>query len=58
VVALGGGVDADPLDQDLLAVRSFARYRHACRCVAVAAFGSRRLGRGGFDAGLTLDLMP
>lgn len=58
VVALGGGVDVDPLEQDLLAVRSFARYRHACRCVAVGGFGSRRLGRGGFDAGLSLDLMP
>lgn len=58
VVALGGGADLDALDGDLLGVRSFARYRHACRCVAIAGFGSRRMGRGGFDAGLSLDLMP
>jgi hypothetical protein len=58
VVWLGGGADVDPLDQKLLAVRSFARYRHSCGCVAVAAFGSHRTGRGGFDAGLSLDLMP
>jgi hypothetical protein len=57
-VQLGGGADLDPLLEQLLAVRSFARYRHACACFAVAAFGSSRVGRGGFDAGLTLDLMP
>jgi hypothetical protein len=39
-------------------VRSFARYRHACGCIALSAFGSTRRGRGGFDAGLALDLMP
>jgi hypothetical protein len=58
VVVLGVGGDADPLEEELLAVRSFARYRHACGCIAVGAFGSARRGRGGFDAGLTLDLMP
>jgi hypothetical protein len=58
VVQLGGGADVDPLSEDLLAVRSFARYRHACGCIALAAFGSARQGRGGFDAGLALDLMP
>ena len=46
------------IDEELLAVRSFARYRHGCGCLAVAAFGSKRTGRAGFDAGLTLDLMP
>lgn len=61
VLWVGAGADVDPAaDQDhrLLAVRSFARYRHACGCLAVAAFGSARQGRGGFDAGLNLDLMP
>ena len=58
VVALGGGVDLDPLAEELLALRSFARYRHACGCVALAGFGSKRVGRGGFDVGLSLDLMP
>ena len=58
---VGGGADVDPAadgDRRLLAAHSFARYRHACGCVAVAAFGSARQGRGGFDAGLSLDLMP
>ena len=55
---VGGGADADPIDSELLAVRSFVRYRHACGCVALGAFGSARQGRGGFDAGLSLDLMP
>jgi len=58
VVQLGGGADLDPLREELLAVRSFARYRHACGCIALAAFGSARQGRGGFDAGLALDFMP
>lgn len=58
VLQLGGGVDVDPLSEDLLAVRSFARYRHACGCIALSAFGSQRRGRDGFDAGLALDLMP
>jgi hypothetical protein len=58
VVVVGGGVDADAIEGELLAVHSFARYRHACGCVAVSAFGSERRGRAGFDAGLSLDLMP
>lgn len=58
VLELGGGVDLDPLEEDLLGLRAFGRYRHACGCVAVAAFGSSRAGRGGFDAGLAFDLMP
>jgi hypothetical protein len=58
VLQVGAGVDIDAVSQDLLAVRSFARYRHACGCVALGAFGSERRGRGGFDAGLALDLMP
>jgi hypothetical protein len=58
VLQVGGGADVDPLSEDLLGVRSFARYRHTCGCIAVSAFGSSRRGRGGFDAGLALDLMP
>ena len=58
VLLLGAGADIDARSRDLLAVRSFARYRHACGCIALAAFGSERRGRGGFDAGLALDLMP
>jgi len=55
---LGGGVDADPLESELLGVRSFARYRHPCGCFAIAGMGSARQGRGGLDASLHVDLMP
>lgn len=58
VLLLSAGIDVDAVERELLAVRSFARYRHPCGCFAVAAFGNQRLGRGGFDAGLSLDLMP
>jgi len=58
VLQVGASVDIDALSQVLLGVRSFARYRHACGCVALGAFGSERRGRGGFDAGLAVDLMP
>jgi hypothetical protein len=55
---LGGGADVDAWAQELLGVHAFARYRHDCGCFAIAAFGSSRVGRAGFDAGLSLDLMP
>lgn len=58
VLHVGGGVDADPVDQELLGVRTFARYRHSCGCFAVSAFGSKRSGRGGVDVGASLDFMP
>ena len=58
VAQVGGGADVDPISEQWLAVHAFARYRHGCSCFAVAAFGSSRSGRGGFDAGLSLDLMP
>jgi hypothetical protein len=55
---LGGGVDVDAWAEELLGLHAFARYRHDCGCFAVSAFGSSRVGRGGFDAGLSFDLMP
>lgn len=55
---VGGGADGDALEPELLGLHAFARYRHDCGCFAVSAFGSSRVGRGGFDAGLNLDLMP
>jgi hypothetical protein len=55
---VGGGADFDPLEKDLLSVRSFVRYRHTCGCLGVSAFATTRSGRGGFDAGVGLDLMP
>jgi hypothetical protein len=55
---VGGGADWAPSDEELLGVRGFARYRHPCGCVALGAYGAKRSGRSGFDAGLSLDLMP
>jgi len=57
-VVVGGGGDVDPMAKELLSVRSFARYRHRCGCVAVSGLVSSRKGRGGFDASLAIDLMP
>jgi hypothetical protein len=58
VLLLGGGADIDAVEQELLGVHGFARYRHACGCIAIAGFAASRMGRAGFDAGLSLDLMP
>ncbi len=59
---LGAGADLDLKnlrgEEQLLALRSFARYRHSCGCVALGAFGSARRGRGGVDVGVSVDLMP
>jgi hypothetical protein len=50
-------------DYDLTADRSLGErgglaYRHPCGCLALVAQAGRRLGRKGFDASLTLDLLP
>lgn len=58
VLWVGGGADWEPSGGELLGVRGFARYRHACGCVALGAFSTKRAGRAGFDAGLSVDLMP
>lgn len=57
-VLIGGGADTDPIEGNLLAVHGVARYRHACGCLGLGAFAGARDGRPGFDAGLSLDLMP
>ncbi|MCC6217679.1 MAG: hypothetical protein IT376_22665 [Polyangiaceae bacterium] len=51
-------VDADATDRTWLGLRASVAYRHPCGCLAVAAEVARRVGREGFDAGGTLDLMP
>jgi hypothetical protein len=50
-------------DYDLTADQSLGErgglaYRHPCGCLALVAQAGRRLGRKGFDASLTLDLLP
>jgi hypothetical protein len=52
------GVDYDASARRLLGWRGILRYRHACACLSALTWASHRLGRGGFDAGFALDLMP
>ncbi|MEZ4223906.1 MAG: hypothetical protein R3B13_23350 [Polyangiaceae bacterium] len=51
-------VDADLMSGRLLGVGGVTAYRHRCDCLAVAAAGGRRIGRGGVDVMVTVDLMP
>jgi hypothetical protein len=57
-LASSADVDYDATARELLGVRGTLGYRHPCRCLAVAVWGSQRLGRPGVDAWITVDLMP
>ncbi|HEY4158016.1 MAG TPA: hypothetical protein VGM29_07960 [Polyangiaceae bacterium] len=57
-LSVGAGSEYDLTARRLLAASSLVRYRHNCGCLALAAFVGHRLGRGGVDAWLGLDLMP
>lgn len=50
--------DADVSAARWLAWRAALAYRHPCGCFAVVGRAGQRLGRDGFDAEVTLDLMP
>ncbi|HWA74754.1 MAG TPA: hypothetical protein VG937_20570 [Polyangiaceae bacterium] len=52
------GSDVDISEKRWLSSSAAAAYRHPCRCLSVALFGSRRLGRRGFDLGVNLELVP
>lgn len=52
------GSDVDISVKRWLASSAAIAYRHPCRCLAVAFFGSRRLGRRGVDLGVNLELVP
>lgn len=52
------GSEHDLSARKLLAVRGSIGYRHPCGCLAVLAWAGKRVGRGGADAWLSLDLMP
>ncbi len=52
------GADYDATAERLLAVESSLGYRHPCGCLSATAWAGHRLGRGGFDAWLSLDLLP
>jgi hypothetical protein len=57
-LASSAGADADVGRRRWLAVRGALGYRHPCGCLSLLASAGRRVGRGGFDAEITLDLMP
>ena len=48
----------DLSNRTLLAVGGGAAYRHPCDCLALVADGAQRIGRGGVDVSVRLDLMP
>jgi hypothetical protein len=48
--------DYDLTRRTLLSVRGTIGYRHPCGCLAVTLWGGHRLGRGGVDSWLTIDL--
>jgi hypothetical protein len=57
-LASAADVDYDVTHRTLLGVRGATGYRHSCGCVAVLGAGGHRVGRPGFDASVTVDLVP
>jgi hypothetical protein len=57
-LASAADVDYDVTHRALLGVRGATGYRHSCGCVAVLGSGGHRIGRAGFDASVTVDLVP
>jgi hypothetical protein len=57
-VSSGVGTSVDLSHSVWLATWGQVRYRHPCRCMSLALFGSRRTGRRGVDIGLNLELIP
>jgi hypothetical protein len=52
------GSDVDISEKRWLASSAAVAYRHPCRCLSLALFGSRRMGRQGLDLGFNLELVP
>ena len=50
--------EGDLTARQLLQIRGVVGYAHPCRCISVDAFATRRLGRGGIDIGVSIDLAP
>jgi hypothetical protein len=57
-VEIGAAIDDDLTSGSLLGARGWASYRHPCRCLGLDAFGARRMGRGGVDVWVSVDLAP
>jgi hypothetical protein len=52
------GADVDISEKRWLSSSAALGYRHSCRCLSVLASASRRLGRKGFDLGVSVELVP
>jgi hypothetical protein len=52
------GSDVDISENRWLGSSAAIAYRHPCRCLSLALFGSRRMGRRGLDLGFNLELVP
>jgi hypothetical protein len=48
----------DLTEKTLLDVHGSISYAHPCRCIAIDAFGGKRLGRDGIDVWVSIDLAP
>jgi hypothetical protein len=57
-VAAVAGISVDLEKEKLLAHRMGVAYRHPCGCLAASTMTGWRVGRGGWDVTLLLDLMP
>ncbi len=55
--SFGADVDASEPELERLAERAALTYRHRCGCLVFGAAAGRRLGRGGVDAQITLDIV-
>lgn len=56
VLTTSAGADVDASDATLVAARGGIELRDRCGCVTLRALGARRIGRGGFDAWLAIDI--
>jgi hypothetical protein len=52
------GGDFDVTTSDLLAVYGSIAFHHPCGCLGATAWAGHRRGREGFDAWLSVDLLP
>jgi hypothetical protein len=52
------GADYDVSAERWLGASAAVAYRHPCRCAALSLWGSRRLGRRGYDAAFSVELVP
>jgi hypothetical protein len=57
LLTVGADVDASEPKLRRLAERAALSYRHRCGCMVFGASAGRRLGRGGVDALISLDIV-